>query len=128
MRVNDRGGYDVLIHDAKGRYLAGSNVDDPIWVVDEDNARAGDDDEEAMDTAAMYGLTDDEGNLKEGYGLTRMPWVNPDLELDEKFIDPDTGDKKADAIRAYVFGDGPIEDRRVSLGRRSGAAGKGAAV
>lgn len=128
MRVNNRGGYDVLIRDAEGRYLAGSNVDNPTWVIDEDNARAGDDDEEAMETAAMYELTDDDGNLKEGYELVRIPWVNPDLELDERFIDPDTGDKKADAIRSYVFGDGPIDDKVVLLGRRRGTVDKEAAV
>lgn len=128
MRVNDRGGYDVLIRDGRGRYLAGSNVDDPEWVADEDNARAGDDDEEAMETAAMYGLTDDDGNLREDYGLVRIPWVNPDLELDERFIDPETGDKKADAIRTYVFGDGPIGDGKASPGGRRNAADKGAAA
>lgn len=108
MRVNDRGGYDVLLRNKEGRYLAGNDIDDPIWVVDQDAARAEDTDAGMSMLAVMYGFADANGSLLDGYDIERVPWVNPDMELDERFYDKNTDEFNLDAIKKYVFGDGDI--------------------
>ena len=58
--------------------------------------------------AVMYGFADANGSLLDGYDIERVPWVNPDMELDERFYDKDTDEFNLDAIKKYVFGDGDI--------------------
>lgn len=108
MRVNDRGGYDVLLRNKEGRYLAGNDIDDPIWVIDQDAARAEDTDTGMCMLAVMYGFADANGSLLDGYDIERVPWVNPEMELDDRFYDKNTDEFNLDAIKKYVFGDGDI--------------------
>lgn len=121
MRVNERGGYDVLLRNKGGRYLAGNDIDDPIWVSDQDAARAEDTDVSMRTVAMMYGFADENGKFEDGYELERIPWVNPDLELDDRFYDEENDIFNFDAIKEYVFGEGDIAPSPVvsyTLGKR----------
>lgn len=121
MRVNERGGYDVLLRNKDGRYLAGNDIDDPIWVSDQDAARAEDTDVSMRTVAMMYGFADENGTFEDGYELERIPWVNPDLELDDRFYDEENDMFNFDAIKEYVFGDADISPSPVvsyTLGKR----------
>lgn len=106
MRVNERGGYDVVIRrKSDGRYLGGFDTEDPRWFSYPDEAKGHDSDYEALIDAASMGFTDDDAELLPEYELERVPWANEDLMLGDRFYDADENiDYKA--IMEYVFGKG----------------------
>ena len=103
MRVNDRGGYDVVIRrENDGQYLGGYNEADPQWTTDPDLARSEETDEDMVTTAEAYGLADSD-HLINGYALQHIPWANPDVMTDANYYDDD-GNVNYDAVRHYVQG------------------------
>ena len=103
MRINDRGGYDVVLsRTSDGLFLSGDDIDDPQWVDDVDLARSAQSDDDMLSTAAMYGFVDDNGILHNDVVMQHVAWVNPDIELDERFYDEDNDIVKYDAIEDYV--------------------------
>lgn len=117
MRVNRRGGYDVILrNDDLGAYLGGVSADNleamlpiPEWIKDPFLARTADDEDEMLEIALQYDLIGDDGFLIPGYRLERIPWLSDEYLDDDRFYD-EAGDYNLPVINKFLFGDHDIYD------------------
>lgn len=117
MRVNKRGGYDVVLRNEDlGAYLGGVDADSmeafipiPEWLKDPFLARAEYDEDDMLEVALKYDLIGDDGFLIPGYRLERIPWLSDDYLDDSRFYD-EAGDYDIPAMTRFIFGDHDIYD------------------
>lgn len=117
MRVNRRGGYDVVLkNEDLGAYLGGVDagsleafVPIPEWLKDPFLARAEDDEDDMLEVALKYDLIGDDGFLIPGYHLERIPWLSDEWLDDDRFYD-DAGDYDIQSMERFVFGNHDIYD------------------
>lgn len=106
MRVNARGGYDVILKRvADNRYLKGDDIGIIDWTRDKANAYSTDTDDDMLDEASLRGIVAVDGELPPEYVLEHLPWVNPDLETDPRFYDEDADMIRYDEVARYVYDD-----------------------
>lgn len=109
MQINERGGFDVVIrNNSTGKYLGGFNIYEPEWYSNPLEARSGDDEDEMLDVALLYGFIDENtGDLSKDYSLVRIPWLDDDYAMDNRFYDAnDDFDMKA--ATKFIFGNRDI--------------------
>lgn len=108
MRVNDRGGFNVVLRNRKyDTYLAGYNTFVPEWVMNPENARSGDDEQEMLDIIAEFGLLNDDGSLPDDYQLVRIPWLDDEYADDDRFY-TELEEYDIPAIEKFIFGNRSI--------------------
>ena len=104
MRVNDRGGFNVVLRNRKyDTYLTGYNTFAPEWCMHPDDARSGDDEQEMLDIVADFGLLNDDGSLPDDYQLVRVPWLDDEYADDDRFY-TELEEYDIPAIEKFIFG------------------------